>query len=297
MKKIIVALIALTALSVYSCAATPSSSPVKPGSTTTYNVTVTITPTAGDNAIGLWGSLTTNVSGQFIYDTGWNNANPLIPVLYVSNTNANGQLVFTINNVNPSTNAITIQARGSAAGDWTDTPYWSFPDYTADTYLSNVTMSWVRSSATFSQNSVLNITLDISAVTNALDLNGNGTYGEVGDAWIGGVPAAIFGGYSDTLAGSTTTNTNTGAIGTSPNFVIAIPAGTTTTIDTSIFGVADNTGNTWDMYTKFAASFNALDQATDNITLTAVNADGGFGKCKTTVSGDYSAQTVNFVAK
>lgn len=294
MKKIVLSMVVLSMLAVLAACGTGDDDDTTPR--TSYTVTITVKPNSTDYAIGVWGSVTTNAAGQFVFDGSWNGGNPLVAITTNDQTNANGELVFVLNNVVPSADEFEIQMRGSAIGDWSDTQYWSAPKWSQATAAKDVEILYNRPTAsTLGQDCTLNITLNISAVTNAMNLDGDATYGEVGDMWIGGEPAAVFGGYHDALSASTTTNLNTGALGAPVQFSIVIPSGTTTTIDTSIFGVENSAGGTWDQYIKIKSAFALVDQATCDVTVTARNGDGGFGKTDAVYTGDVAVPQTSLV--
>jgi len=291
MKKILALVLVAMGMMVVACSPDPTTPVVVD---TEYDITITVVPNATDMVFGVWGSVGTNALGKFEYDSGWGGGNSHVTLQTNDMTNAAGELVFTIAGVIDTTNLISLQIRGSEIGDWSDTGYFDVPNFTSDV-TKDVAVLYSRPTASvLGQTSTLNITLDITGITNAMDADGDATYGEIDDIWIGGAPAAVFGGYVDDLASATVTNLNTVALSPSAAiFSISLPAGTTTSIDTSIFGVLDATGMSWDQFAKVKASFALVDQAVIDVTLTAVNEDGGFGKVNSVPSGDVAVPQVS----
>jgi hypothetical protein len=198
------------------------------GNGSTFYVDVLTKPNVTDGTNNLYG-----ICGTFSYtgttaapDATWNGgSNVLLNTFGVNTTNAQGyfsnRIVFTV-----GTNSYTIEARQGTnnlpAGINLDPTHYGFKPTIPAGNTTNITMIADWSVQTLSQTTVLNIQLNIAAYTNSLgmqlvsfptslNLKGDATGGAIGDMWVSGQPATVFGDYSDTLSTVKITNYNTQA--------------------------------------------------------------------------------------
>ena len=249
-----------------------------------FEVTVNIKPAAGMgyNLYSVAGAFNTNSSNQYlVFDSSWGGGNA-VAFSNMSATNAQGYFVGKILFAKTNSGAMVIQFRAST-NLGVGTVY----------YSANITVAAISNTVSNYKvvaDSYLNIAVDLAGCSNNnFNLNANATKNEIGDFWVGGRPAAVFGDYNDALSGSSKTNLNTVAY-TSKDIAIfkniLIPAGTTTAVDVSIFGTNNTTGMNWTNGAKIACNTTLKNQATNTILVTAVWADGEYSKVRGTVTGD-----------